>query len=277
MSGPRVVAVLSGGGAKAAAHLGALQALREAGLEPARYVGTSLGAVVAAAIAAGHPLDELVTRLSVVGRQGIARATLAPVGGLFLSSLLKGEPLRRAIATYVGSSAFAALACPVSVTAVDLESGALALFGAGGADVPLVDALYASCALPLYFPPATIAGRRYGDGGLRAVLPLEPAAAFAADLVVAIDVGPGFDVGFAPVGGSPPVVRAHDEAIGILMAGQTATQLSLWRADPTRPPLVYVRPRVERGATFQIERARQYAEEGYRATREALAGPGGLS
>ena len=56
------------------------------------------------------------------------------------------------------------------------------------------------------------------------------------------------------------------------MAGQTASALALWRASPNRPPLVYVRPRVEKGATFRVDQVRGYAEEGYVATRAALAG-----
>ena len=49
----RVVAVLSGGGAKSAAHVGALRALEEWGLTPGHYVGTSMGAVIAACYASG--------------------------------------------------------------------------------------------------------------------------------------------------------------------------------------------------------------------------------
>jgi hypothetical protein len=70
----------------------------------------------------------------------------------------------------------------------------------------------------------------------------------------------------------PPVVRAHDEAVGTLMAANTAAQLAAWRATDGRPPLVYVRPRVERNATFQVDRMRQYAEDGYQATRAHLTG-----
>ena len=57
---------------------------------------------------------------------------------------------------------------------------------------------------------------------------------------------------------------------GILMAANTESQLAVWRADPARPPLVYVRPRIERNSTFKVERVREYAGEGRRATREAL-------
>src|SRR5947208_1654110 len=93
------------------------------------------------------------------------------------------------------------------------------VFGAGGrVDVSLHDALYASCALPLYFPPARIDGRRLADGGLRAVLGLEAAARIPADLVLAIHVGPGFDEPLprpstAFPGFPPALVRAHGEAV----------------------------------------------------------------
>jgi predicted acylesterase/phospholipase RssA len=131
--------------------------------------------------------------------------------------------------------------------------------------------LCASCALPLYYPPVILNGRRYGDGGLRAVVPLEPAADLEVELVVAVDVGPGFDPGPpAEMLRIPPMIRAHDDAIGILMAANTQSQLALWRADSARPPLVYVRPKVERNATFRLDRVREYAQEGRRATREAL-------
>ena len=54
------------------------------------------------------------------------------------------------------------------------------------------------------------------------------------------------------------------------MAANTESQLTLWRLDSARPPLVYVRPRTERNATFRVDRVRDYAAEGRRATREAL-------
>jgi hypothetical protein len=63
----------------------------------------------------------------------------------------------------------------------------------------------------------------------------------------------------------------HDDAIGALMAQATAAQLALWRSDASRPPLLYIRPKVESAATFRVDRVRQYASDGYAAAREALA------
>lgn len=269
--GTAVAVVLSGGGAKTAAHLGARRALAEAGLTPARYVATSMGAVIAAGLAAGLEEPVLLERLTEVGRRGVVRDPLAAVSGLFARSLLRPAPLREAIEALVPARRFADLRLPLTVSVVDLDTGALVLCGAGGAEAPLIDVLAASCALPLYFPPVTLLGRRCGDGGLRGVLPLEAAARVAAEPVVAVDVGAGFDMVPGDAPSVPPVVRAHDDAVGTLMAALTAAQLAVWRADRDRPPLVYVRPPVERNATFQVERMRQYADDGFRAARDAIA------
>ena len=274
MSAAGVTLVLSGGGARTAAHIGAARAIEEAGLVPLRYVATSMGAVVAAALAGGAGREALIGRLAEAGRAGVARDPLALMRGLFARSLLRAAPFRRAIEQVVPARRFADLSVPITVSVVDLDSGELLLFGEGGEDAPLVDVLCASCALPVYFPAVRMAGRRCGDGGLRGPLPLDVAARLARETVVAVDVGPGFDAEEDALGttfgNAPPVVRAHDDAVGALMANATAAQLALWRADPGRPALVYVRPRVERSATFRVDRVRQYADDGYRAAREAL-------
>ena len=83
--------------------------------------------------------------------------------------------------------------------------------------------------------------------------------------------GPGFDELATAPSSYPSLVRAHNDATWILMAANTSLQLQLWRSDPSRPRLLYVRPAVERHATFRVDRAEAYAEEGFRATREALA------
>ncbi len=271
MTARPVAMVLSGGGAKAAAHLGAYRAVREAGFEPAWLVATSMGAVVAAGLASGVGYDELLEKIATVGGRSLVRDPLAPVAGLFLRSLLKPAPLRRLIEEVVPARRFSDLSIPLTITAVDLDTGELVLFGSGAQVAPLIDVLCASCALPMYYPPVVLGGRRYGDGGLRGVVPLEPAAELDVELVLAVDVGPGFDLPPPPeLPRVPSMIRAHDEAVGILMAANSESQLALWRCDPNRRPLVYVRPRVERDATFSVGRVRDYAAEGRRATREAL-------
>jgi NTE family protein len=269
----RITAVLSGGGAKAAAHLGALRALRAAGIEPTRYVGTSIGAVIATGLAAGAPHAELEARLLAVQDREVFRIDRRGLlMGIFARSLLRPEPFHQVLGRLLPVASFAELRLPLSITATDLDSAELVVFGAGGREVPLLDALCASCALPLFFPPYLLEGRRLADGGLRAVVPLEVAARFPADLVVAIDVGSGFDSVPAESGREPPaLLRLHGDAQRALMASNTAAQHELWLRTPERPPLLWIRPRVRRGETFAIDQLRWYLAEGERAANEALS------
>lgn len=270
----RVVAVFGGGGAKALAHIGAQRALVEAGLTPCQYVGTSFGAVMGAAFAAGATADSLAALVTTRRDRIVSVDGWSLVKGFFADHLLKPGPLRNLIAAVVPATRFDELRTPLTVTATDLDSGALALFGAGGrGDVGLREALFASCALPLYFSPARIGGRRYGDGGLRAVLPLEAAAAVQADLVVAVHVGPGFDEPAPPPARPrfpPALVRAHGESERIMMAAQVERTIAAWPVGGAR--LIVVRAVREREATFAAASARRYVEAGYRETSRALAG-----
>ena len=268
----RVVGVFGGGGAKSLACAGAWKALAEASLTPSHLVGTSMGAVIAAAFASGASYDDVVIAARSLSRRDVAPLDpIALLKGAFAGSILKAQGPRRAIERLVPATRFEQLKSPLTITATDLDSGELLLFGTGGrSDLPLHDALYASCALPLYFPPLSLDGRRLGDGGLRAVLGLEPASKIPADLVVAIHVGPGFDepapTSRAPV---PALVRAHGEAIRVMMAAQVERQIADWPKDA--PPLVLVRPIAEREATFAVASGDRYLQAGYAATKRALA------
>jgi NTE family protein len=271
MPRPRLTCVLSGGGAKAAAHVGALKALEDHGLFVSRFVATSMGAVIAACFASGLPYAEVLRRLLLVRRRGVASPSPSLLLGPFVRSLFRGRPLYDTIADLVPARRFSELDVPLTVTAVDVETGQLTLFGSGGAtEVPLVEALYATCALPVYYPPAKIGGRWYADGGLRTVLPLDVAAEFDPDFVFAVDVGPAFDAPpaarRAPL---PPLFRAHTQAMRILMASETERVIRQFRAGTT--PLVLVRPAFERDATFALENVVRYVEHGYRTAYRALA------
>src|SRR2546427_2450916 len=268
----RVVAVFGGGGAKAIAHVGAWKAIREAGGEVTHIVAASMGAVIGAALAAGATPDEVaMVARSRSRRAGASLDAASLLKGVFASHILRAVGLRRTVARFVPAQAFAQLKIPLTVTATALDSGELVLFGALGQDVPLQDALYASCALPLYYPPARVDGRRLADGGLRAVLPLEPARRIPADLVVAVHVGPGFDEVLPPDRRTaiPALIRAHGEAERIMMAAQAEQAIAEWPRDAAK--LVVVRPVAEREATFAVQEMDRYMEAGYRETKLALA------
>lgn len=290
----RVVLVLSGGGAKALAHAGAFRALEQANLIPSHIVATSMGAVVGAALGAAVPFDQVRRRAMGIRRKDVAPFDpLVFLTGLFTRSLFPASALRKAIARIVPKTRFEYLRIPLTVTATDLDSGELLLLGGPerrgsdmdrpGRDLELEDALYASCALPLYFPPLEADGRRLGDGGLRAVLPLAPALELEkdAELFVAVNVGPGFDERGPSVNGDQPqppdapvpariprVVRTHGEAMRIMMAEQAERALADWPKDG--PRLIYVRAVAEREATFAVDRVQDYVEMGYQATKKAL-------
>jgi NTE family protein len=283
----KVVLVLSGGGAKALAHAGAFRALELANLVPTRIVATSMGAVVGAALAAGMSFDQVRSRSLGLTRKEVAPFDpIALVKGMYARSLIPATALRRTIKKLVPKTLFEYLKIPLSVTATDLDTGELVLFGGSGRgietevtleeEVELHDALYASCALPLYFPPLELGGRRFADGGLRAVLPLEAARKLEpdADMFVAVNVGPGFDENTAPGGASlrlPRLIRSHGEAVRILMADQAEQAVRRWGKDGGKPKLVYVRPVAEREATFAVERIQEYVEAGFQAVKKAIA------
>lgn len=269
----RTTLVLSGGGAKAAAHLGAMRALAERGIEPSHYVATSMGSVVAVALAAGMAPAEIQGRMAALAKRGFRVRTLAAVAGLHLDGLLDPAPLRAALTALFPVRRFAELRVPVTITAVDLDSGATVVFGDGGEDVPLVEACMASTALPLFLPAVPLGGRRLADGGLRGVVPLAQALGRHPERVVAVHVGPKFDEPPAADDRSPPGVRAHNDATGILMAALTEAQLELWRATPGRPRLVWVAPRTDRNVTFRFDRLDEFAEAGYHAATLALGEP----
>ena len=278
--------MLSGGGARALAHAGAFRALEQANLVPSHIVATSMGAVVGAALGAGIPFDQVRRRAMGIRRKDVAPFDpLALLMGLFARSLFPASALRNAIARMVPTTRFEYLRIPLTVTATDLDTGELLLLGGkkqGEEEIELADALYASCALPLYFPPLEAAGRRLGDGGLRAVLPLGPARELEqdADLFVAVNVGPGFDERGPATNGDQPapdapvpariprVVRTHGEAIRIMMAEQAERTLADWPQHG--PKLIYVRAVAEREATFAVDRVQEYVEMGYQATKRAL-------
>jgi NTE family protein len=276
----RVILVLSGGGMKAMAQVGVLRALGEAGLEPAEVVATSAGALVGALWAGGMPYERIVETVCRITRNDlfVLNRTSLLLKGLGAGSVIKAEPVAAFLVRVMPENDFARLARPLRVTAVDLDSGELVVFGAGGGtDCTVAQAVYASMALPLYLPPAQIAGRQYADGGLRQVLPLDAArgaavAGAGADLVVAVDVGP-VAAGPPPwVARAPALLAAHDRAVSVLMADQRDRQLAAWRADASLPALLLVRPAIDSYATFAFDRTVDFIEAGYRAAHAAIAG-----
>jgi NTE family protein len=262
--------VFGGGGMKGLAHIGVLQALTERGLRPTRIVGASVGALVGAAWAAGRSIPELRDMAISLKRKEVFAVAHADMAFKRMRSpaLFRREPLESLIGRLVQGANFADLDPPVVVNTVDINSGMQVLWGLPGLDdVPLADAIFASCALPGYFAPREIHGRFYVDGATTDNLPIGAARALPGELVVAVDVSASSalredtqDEGFASV-----FARATEIAM--------QTQLELRLRDWGTPPLFHIHPRVEHISMFSFSHLREVVEEGYRATRAALDRP----
>ena len=251
---------------KGFAHIGVLKALEERGIKPTLYAGTSIGALLAAARIGGLTTDELATRAVSLRRRDLFRINHF---GMLMErmrspSIYLEEPLRDLCRAVVPKGKFTDLPLPLLVNTVDLERGEPLVWGANGLrDVNVQDAVYASCALPGFFPPGRVDSRVCVDGGVIDNLPVAMAA-LDADLVIAVDVGstdlrPITDVvslGFANI---------YMRAATTMMHELQQFPLRHW----TGPPMVLIRPRVgEDWLSFSNIDARII--EGQRAARKAL-------
>jgi NTE family protein len=269
MRAERVVLVLGAGGVKGMAHVGAWKAVEEAGLQVAGIVGTSIGALVGACLAGGCGWPVLAPKAMALKKKDIVsmngRSLL--LNGIRQRSIFHGERFQGYIRSMLPAERFDELALPLSINAVDLETGGVEWFGAGGrTDVPLADAVYASCALPLFYPPAEIAGRFYVDGGVRDALPIERAVSLGAEMVIAVDVAAG-EVKDSLDTVAKGMVAIHHRVYDIMSYAHRTARLERWNGTP----LLYVRPRLDGVSTFDFTQTRFFLEEGYRATRRALS------
>ena len=262
---------MGGGAAKGFAHVGAWKAIQEAKIPVAGIIGTSTGAMMGAAFAGGRSVEEMEKHSERFRRRDVMRLNRRAVwiNGIRSPSMFRGDTLRSFILDLLPTEQWLELTIPLMVNTVDLASGEMVWFGHGSdQDVALVDAVYASAALPVVFPPAEVGERMFIDGGALDMLPLGKAAEMGATRIIAIDVGAGpqADARAVMAGG---LVAVHQRVFSI-MAGQNRREsVRNW----TGVPLTYVQPDFNETDGFDFERRHFFIQEGYRATREALAGP----
>ncbi len=264
---PRIGVVFGGGALKGLAHVGALHAIAEAGIQPRLFAGTSIGAMIAAAAASGTTPDELAERASRFRRRDLFRINhLGMLMDRMLSrSIYLEAPLRLLCNELVAEGTFDELETPLLVTAVDIERGIPIVFGRPGLrDVSVRDAVYASCALPGFFPPGRVGDRVCVDGGTTDNLPVA-IASMGVDALIAVDVGIA-DVpeatGVAATGFASIFMRAAT----LMMHEQQQQALERW----TSPPLLLVRPKVSHIEWLSFAHNEELLRVGYEATREAL-------
>lgn len=262
--------VLGGGGLKGLAHIGAWEVLVEAGIRPRGIVGTSTGALIAALAASGMPPAEMRARALALRRSDIVRINRRAlwVNGVRQVSVFHGDALREFLASLLPERGWDALGIPVLMNAVDLADGSTEWFGRGARmDVSLVDAAYASSALPVFYPPLQLDGHAYVDGGVTRELPIGRAEEEGAERIIAIDVASGgrADVDEVLKGG---LAAVHQRVVSIMAWHRRYDLVSSWEG----APLHYVRPRLSGYGTFDFEHVAYFLEEGHRAMREALEG-----
>lgn len=264
--------VLGGGGLKGLAHIGAWQAICEARIRPCGIVGTSIGALVGVLAAAGKTPTELREEALALERGDIVRINRRAVwiNGVRQLSVFHGETLHDYIESLLPGVGWDSLGIPVLMNAVDLADGQTEWFGPGArTDVSLVDAVYASSALPVFYPPLQHDGHAYVDGGINRTLALGRAAEAGAQTIIAVDVGSSGSVDLNEVM-SGGLISVHQRVVGIMTSARRHDIVSEWEG----APLLYVRPRLEGYGTFDFEHVPYFLDEGYRATREALVAGG---
>ncbi len=298
---PPIGLALGGGVARGWAHIGALKALIEAGIEPDIVAGTSIGSVVGAAYLAGR-LDSLENWALSLDRRRVLHYMDLSWGG---SGLVKGTRLRKVLSHYLADKniedfdrKFAAVTC-------DLRTGYEVWLQKG----PVIPAVQASYALPGAFEPIKIDGRYMIDGALVNPVPVSACRALGAHLVIAVSlsgdafgpIGTAHEVSFegpevvdedlpeiavmahqslnkirpdrvllkSLLGGSKP---GKSPRIGSVMMG--SLNIVMDRIGRSRlagdPPDVFVAPRIGHIGMLEFTRAAELIERGYRAMQHEI-------
>ncbi|MFC8682020.1 patatin-like phospholipase family protein [Microbacterium ureisolvens] len=234
----RLGLTLSGGGAFGAAHVGVLQVLEERGIRPGIVTGTSSGALVGSAFAAGLDGDA-IERIALRFRWSrIAQWSFQPRWGLLdtrvvtdaIHGLLGEDPRIEDLPRHFGA------------VATDLRTRQAVTIDTG----PLSAALRATIAVPGILPPVRLGGRLLADGGMIDNVPHTAARELGADRVV--------------------VVHLHAKWENARMMRST-TKISELIADPS---VLLIQPEMERMAQWTMRDVPRLIAEGRRAATAAL-------
>lgn len=281
---PRIGLALGSGSARGWAHVGVLRALEEAGIRPDLVCGTSIGALVGAAYAAGE-----IERFG----QWVESLRLADVIAFldvkFSGGLIQGERLMEFFRRNFVDRPVEALAIPFGAVATELASGNEVWLREGST----MDAVRASIALPGLFTPVARDGHLLVDGGLVNPVPVSLARAMGADVVIAVDLSADVlgrhlrprrkaaregEVSawlmklqarlseFMPRNGQalPSVLDVVASSINIMQVRIARSRMA------GEPPDAVVAPRLAHLGLMEFHRGREAIEEGRRAVKAAL-------
>ena len=176
----KIALVLSGGGARGLAHIGAIETLESHGYEITSIAGCSMGALIGGMYAAGK-LPEVKDWVLALDR----RKVLSLVDfSLSLTHLVKGDRVMEALKEIVPDVNIEDLPIPYTVVATDWNSGKEVIFDHGS----LYDAIRASISIPLFLNPVRREDMLLVDGGLVNSLPLNRVVRHSGDLLFGINV-----------------------------------------------------------------------------------------
>lgn len=285
----RAVVALGGGGARGLAHLGAMQAIGESGVQIERIVGVSMGSLVGAMCALdpdipkvqAHALQLLHSPIYQSKQQQLCgaappddeehsgstfswysrlkkvldahrRITKAVTG----SSLISDAPLRESIEHLLPDADIADLPSPLSIVAVDLLSGGRVVLENG----PLRKAVLASAAIPGIFPPVPWDDMLLCDIGVIESIPTMIAQSYASDLTIAVDVGQ-----------DPMRIQRCDTALDVMMRLDDICE-RMMRRHVIEAADIVIRPEVGNIAWFDFSSPETIIELGRSAARRSLQG-----
>ncbi len=178
---PSVALVLGGGGAKGFAHVGVIKALEANGIKPTLIVGTSVGSLVGSLYASGYTpvqLEQLALTTTDSELTDFVLSNQGVIEGIKLKNFINDKVDGRVIEDF-----------PIRFAAVAAEKHTLkkAIFTTGDAGL----AVQASCSVPNIFIAPRIperVGKKYIDGGVVSLVPVDSARDLGADIIIAVDV-----------------------------------------------------------------------------------------
>ena len=182
--------VLGGGGVLGAHEVGMLRALAGAGIAPDVVVGTSVGAINGAFVAA-DPAGAAARLARLWQGDAVQRAFSGTLWGRAVQLASSGThlhaigPLHDMLRDMLPAADFDDLELPFQCVAASIERAQAHWFSSG----PLVPAVLASCAVPGLLPPVEIGGEHFFDGGLVHSIPVGRAIALGARTVFILHVG----------------------------------------------------------------------------------------
>jgi NTE family protein len=239
----RIGLALSGGGIRGVAHIGVIKALEEHNLEAIVVSGTSAGSIVGAMYCSGLSSDEM---LEFVKKSNIYKSISFswPLMGFASLNYLKERLLE-----VIPSDKFEDLSKPLYVAMTNISDGKLEVASEKGS---VLDAVAASCAIPMIFEPIKLNGKLYVDGG---VLKNLPATLInnRCDILIGVNL-------------MPKILMSEDKLKNLTNIAARTFEMSIWRNQQDDIPLcdMHLEVRgIHKYHIFNVGKVEQIFEAGY--------------